>query len=429
MGGLPSGRAIGLASRLEGSDTRSGMARPGTPSSRRLSASQLASEASAPRELVDELVLAGAIRPDSEGTHDADDVPRVRLANALTSGGIAVDDLMHEIRIGRMPFDQIPRMGINPQPTGRTFGAFAASLGDHAADLPGIYAAFGLALPPPETAMREDEEEAVAAFLEVWGMVDDRPEVFQRAARIVGEGIRHVVLGTLDLVDELGGSPPQRLARGLSVEDAIRPTVQQAPTMNKLLVWLRERHTENEVFGRIVAFTEASLARSGRTPARTVDPPAIAFVDLTGYTERTARGGDEGAARDATVLQAIAQSAASGHGGRVVKLLGDGVMMRFGSARDAVRAVREVMGRIVESGLPAAHAGIAAGPLVVRDGDVFGHTVNLAARIAAHSTSGVLLVAWDVTDSLTASEIEWEEADQAQLKGIGEPVRLARVLI
>jgi hypothetical protein len=94
---------------------------------------------------IDELVAAGAIYRADDGTHERDDIARVRLAHALVSGGIGVEDLMHEIRGGRMPYAEIPRFGITPAATGRTYAEFAASLGDErAAQLPALYAAFGL---------------------------------------------------------------------------------------------------------------------------------------------------------------------------------------------------------------------------------------------------------------------------------------------
>ena len=163
-------------------------------------------------------------------------------------------------------------------------------------------------------------------------------------------------------------------------------------------------------------------------PPRQVDPPAIAFVDLSGFTERTAKAGDELAAQDATTLQGLAQAAAAAHHGRVVKLLGDGVMLRFNNARDAVIAVRELMAAITAHGLPPAHSGIASGRLVVRDGDVYGHTVNLAARIAAHGVAGEMLVSAATAESLTGTGLILEDAGQVVLKGIPEPVGLVRIL-
>jgi adenylate cyclase len=396
----------------------------------RLTPDQLAFEASAPLGLVDELVEAGAIERAPDGTHEPGDIARVKLAHALASGGISVEDLMHEVRSGRMPYRDIPRFGITPRATGRTQAEFAGSLGkERAAQIPTLYAAFGLGVPPPETAMREDEEQALTEFLAIWAMVDDRPEVMLRAARIVGEGIRRIVLATVDLIDEFEGSPPARLRRGMDVEEALAPSVRQAEMMNALLAWLRERHMEHEVYDRIVASTEASLASAGRLPVPPADPPAIAFVDMTAFTMRTATSGDELAAHEAATLQVLAHDVVADHHGRVVKALGDGVMLRFESVVPAVLAVRDLMSRLIEAGMPPAHSGVAAGSFVVRDGDVYGHVVNLASRLSGKAAAGELLVARDSADALRDAGIEWRDGGVVPVKGIDRPIAVVRVAV
>src|SRR4029078_10350677 len=119
-----------------------------------------------------------------------------------------------------MPFSEIPRMGIIPEATGRTFAEFAATFGAQGALLPDLYVAFGLGEPSPETAMRDHEEAALTAFLTVWSMVDERPELLLRAARIAGEGMRNLTAGTTDLFDEFGGPTPHELPQGLCLAGA-----------------------------------------------------------------------------------------------------------------------------------------------------------------------------------------------------------------
>jgi adenylate cyclase len=275
--------------------------------------------------------------------------------------------------------------------------------------------------------MRRDEEEVIAGFLEVWALVEDREDVYVRAARIAGDGIRRLDLATLDLFDELGGAPPPRLRRGLPLEEAVLPSHLISTVTEQLFVWLHRRHTENEVFERIVDRLEQTLAGAGRRERQRVEPPAVAFVDLTGYTQLAASAGDHDAVRAATLLHSLALDAARVHNGRVVKLLGDGVVLRYPSAREAVSSVAALMREIARAGLPPAHAGIAAGPIIARDGDIYGHTVNLAARIASHASAGELLVHTDISESVKEEGFEQEDAGEASLKGIVEPVQLSRV--
>ena len=296
-------------------------------------------------------------------------------------------------------------------------------LASEAPTCPGIYAALGLAPLMPDTVMRQDAERVIADFLELWDLVDDRPEVFLRAARIAGDGVRRIQGATQDLFDELGGPPGYQIAKGKSPGESMRPALLLGPVLAELMVWLQARHQEHEVFGRIVTYVEETLIQAGRV-YRGGQLPAIAFIDLTGYTEMTALAGDERAAQSATMLQVLAELAVRGHRGRVVKLLGDGVMLQFASMIDAIDSVRDLMASIAAAGLPPAHAGIASGSVVVRDGDVYGYTVNLAARIASHAGSGELLIAANGVDGSAGEPLELVDVGSATLKGIAHPVPL-----
>jgi adenylate cyclase len=395
---------------------------------RHLTPDELALEAGVARQYVDELAAAGAIERDRDGNHHADDVRRVRLAWALRQGGIGGDDLLWAMATGLLPLDQVSRTWPTPGPMSSTFRSFTSSLGERGSLLPSVYAAFGLASPGEDSVVGNDEEALVRAFIETWTMVDEQPDAVIRAARIAGEGVRRIQEATLDLFDEYGGSPPQRMQRGLSVEDANRPSMAMIAVMSELLPWLLNRHSEDEVFRRIVAYIEARAAEAGRVAPRDAVEPAIAFVDLAGYTQLTQAAGDQEAAAIAARLQDLAMSSARGHGGRLVKLLGDGVMLRFGSPVEAVRGVLGLMDAIDAAGLPPAHAGIASGPVIVRDADVYGHTVNLAARIAGHAPSGLLLVTADLGPALAAERLAVVDAGRARLKGMSDEVAMLEVV-
>jgi adenylate cyclase len=79
-----------------------------------------------------------------------------------------------------------------------------------------------------------------------------------------------------------------------------------------------------------------------------------------------------------------------------------------------------------EAGLPAAHAGVHAGPIVERDGDVFGTTVNIAARIAGHAPAGTILVSEPVIHGCPELREQFEPLGEVTVKGIAEPIQLCR---
>jgi adenylate cyclase len=152
-----------------------------------------------------------------------------------------------------------------------------------------------------------------------------------------------------------------------------------------------------------------SHARGAMTPLATETPAAGTFVfaDLAGYTALTVRWGDEIAAEVAIALADAARRLAAEHGGRLVKSMGDSVMVRTATPAAGVR-----LGIDLSQAAPAlrARVGIHTGPAVERNGDYFGLAVNLAARLAAQAAPGEVLV----------SEPAWRAAG---MRGCGAPAR------
>jgi class 3 adenylate cyclase len=109
------------------------------------------------------------------------------------------------------------------------------------------------------------------------------------------------------------------------------------------------------------------------------------------------------------------------HAGTPVKWLGDGVMVHFRQAGQAVRATLEMVDAAPVIGLPA-HAGIAAGPVVMQDGDYFGRAVNLASRMSGAATAGQTLVTRAVVDLADDPALTFREVGPVELKGFAEPV-------
>jgi class 3 adenylate cyclase len=112
------------------------------------------------------------------------------------------------------------------------------------------------------------------------------------------------------------------------------------------------------------------------------------------------------------------------HGGVPVKWLGDGVMVHFRDPAGAVLAALRMVEQLPPAGLPPAHVGVAAGPVVVQGGDYFGRTVNLAARIAAHASAGQVLVGEQVAATVPPQGVTFVELGLVQLQGFSRPVRV-----
>ena len=123
-------------------------------------------------------------------------------------------------------------------------------------------------------------------------------------------------------------------------------------------------------------------------------------------------------------LAELVSEVAAGHRGSVVKLLGDGVYLHFRDPADAVRASLEVVARTGSRGLPPAHVGANAGPMLYDEGDYFGRTVNLAARIASQAGSGQVYVGPALAETVVEDGFRLVAAGDFELKGIARPVTL-----
>jgi adenylate cyclase len=162
---------------------------------------------------------------------------------------------------------------------------------------------------------------------------------------------------------------------------------------------------------------ENELVRAG-VYTRIERPPAICFLDITGYTRLTQERGDDVAAHLADELARLVQRTSLQHGGKPVKWLGDGVMFWFRDPGPAVVAALRMVEGLVAAGLPPAHVGLDAGPVVFQQGDYFGQTVNVAARIADFARPGEVLVSHAVTQAAQGQDVAFGDIGSVELKGV-----------
>lgn len=169
------------------------------------------------------------------------------------------------------------------------------------------------------------------------------------------------------------------------------------------------------------------------TAATTVEG-AIAFTDIVGFTEFTALRGDEAALDLLAVQDRIILETIEGHG-RVVKNLGDGLMLWFDDPCVAVRtslALQESFEKeSMDGDMPLwVRIGVHFGHPARRGDDLIGHDVNVAARIVDLAAPGEVLVSEACTMRIAgeAPEIYFEEVGPTVMKGIPEPIPLYRAV-
>jgi adenylate cyclase len=161
---------------------------------------------------------------------------------------------------------------------------------------------------------------------------------------------------------------------------------------------------------------------------------AIVFTDIVGFTEFTALEGDEAALKLLAIQDRVVEDIL-GNDGRVVKSLGDGLLIWFEDPTKAIRASLTLQSRFeeesFEENLPLwVRIGVHFGSPARRGEDLIGHDVNVAARIVALAAPGEVLVSEACTQQVggTASELEFEEVGPVLMKGIPDPVSIYRAV-
>ena len=397
------------------------------------SVTEVAAEASCPEERIRWMTSIGLISPDEAGRYTLGAVLAVKMASALLEAGVPAGSIERAATEGLLSFRRTDEyLPYEPGPrSGRTFAEFQASAGPRAELLPAVYEVLGLPTPDPSAPIHLDEEALFEGFLDAWAMTPDEDSLI-RAGRLMAQGTRAAMLGWMDLQDEQLAEPArERLLRGELEEfpDDVRVAFIKATRLApEMFTWLSARYLEHRSVSGIVEGFERFLASRGLAPIpEPPSPPAIVFVDLSGFTRLTRERGDESAVAAATSLQRHADTTASRHGGRLVKLLGDGAMLRLSDASVGLDAALDLVETMSGEGALSSHAGVHAGPVIERDLDVFGQTVNLASRIADVAGPGEVLASRAVADVAGDGTFGFERMQDAELKGLPGPIALFRV--
>jgi adenylate cyclase len=153
----------------------------------------------------------------------------------------------------------------------------------------------------------------------------------------------------------------------------------------------------------------------------------VVFTDLEGFTRFTAEHGDDEASRLLTSHHRATGPVVRSRGGRVVKRLGDGLLLTFPEPEAAVLACLELVG--VQPEPLRLRAGAHVGDVVVTRDDIIGHTVNVAARVTESAKGGEVLVTTDVRAAVadTLPQVKFSRARPKSFKGLGTNVSVCKV--
>jgi adenylate cyclase len=387
---------------------------------------EVARRAGVDPDYLDRLVELGILTPNAGDEFSPGDVLRARWLQSLERAGVSLEGVAAAVRDGALSFSflDVPAYDRFAGLSGTTFQELSAQTGVPLELLMVVREAVGFAEPGPEDTVREDEL-SVVPLIQLQLAKGFRPVVIERWLRVYGDSLRRIAETEAAWWNsevemallESGMTEGEMLHAQADLGSQMTPLIDQA----LLAIYHgQQEHAWSQVF---VEHVEGALEATGLY--RRLDrPPAMCFLDITGYTRLTEERGDEAAADLAARLAGLVRRSSQEHGGTPVKWLGDGVMLYFREPADAVLAAIEMVEVVGRQGLPPAHVGIHAGPVVFQEGDYFGRTVNLAARIAEYARPGEVLVSQEVVDAADGGPVTFSEVGPVELKGVSGPLRL-----
>ena len=215
--------------------------------------------------------------------------------------------------------------------------------------------------------------------------------------------------------------------------DAHYPWVDDADSVLRPMIEFLTEADDNDA--ELAAAKQGGAVATGAQPA--VASPAgmvtILFTDMEGSTALAQRVGDAAAQEVRRAHNEIVRTALSEQEGSEIKHTGDGIMASFATASAALNCAIAIQRGVAahkkerpDSPL-GVYIGLNAGEPIAEDGDLFGTSVDLAARICGHAEPGQIVVSNVVRELAAGKGFLFSDRGETELRGFEEPVRLYEV--
>jgi adenylate cyclase len=360
-----------------------------------------------------ELEAAGLFDPDAE------DAPQqLALLDYLVSLGATIDELV-SARPGELPLlaSTIALWGDGPR---LTLAEVAAAADVEPALIARTWRAAGFPDPDPDSLIFSERDVEILAVMQA-GIELLGEEVTIQMARVLGAAAARVADASVSafVVNVL----PQALEEdpsGLELARANAASMVMVDGMTRGFDTFVRHHIERGF---------RPLDMSARAEGIDLVRRSVGFVDLVDSTAWTQQLELPALSLALGTFEATASEIVVGHDGRVVKLIGDGLMYITNDPTTATEiALQLVEAFAAHDVLPPLRAGIATGDVLARDGDFSGAVVNLAARAVNVARPSSVLVDPETRAALDAStDYSCRTAGAFKLKGFDRRVRLSRV--
>ena len=374
-------------------------------------------------EQLDHLVELGIVKASEGDRFTPGDVRRAEMVRGLERAGIQVEGLAAAIeqRALTLDFLDAPVYDRFSLLSDVTFQQLSERTGVPINLLTLIREVAGSATPDPTAYVRE-EEMAVADFVAAQIKAGFRPIAIERLLRAQGDSLRRIAETEADWWQSEVIDPAIAAGKDAQEISATDFANEITALSERSLMAIYHAQQAHAWTGNIIGAFEFLMARAG-LHSKLERPPAICFLDITGYTRLTQERGDAAAADLATNLSRVVERTSVHHGGRPIKWLGDGVMFVFPDVGPGVIAALDMADGVTAAGLPPSHVGLHAGPVIFQGGDYYGQTVNVASRIAEYARPGEVLVSQEVVDA-AGGAVAFTEVGPVELKGVAGATHL-----
>jgi adenylate cyclase len=387
---------------------------------------EVARRANVPIEFVRRLPALGALSDDLS-TAVKQELGRVQLLYAWSQAGFPPETIMRLVDQKALAITFLDAPAIQTaERLDRRYEDVAAERGVAEPLVERLHESIGFEPPHPHDRAGEDDL-ALLDVLQLFRSVHVPDEPVVRLFAVYADAVRRLAKAETELYE---ANIEERLrASGMTERELIEFGTKfgnrVSAALERALVVVYRRHRVHGWIEHSVNHVEAALEAEG-IESHVPLPPAICFVDLTGYTRLTEERGDRFAADVAAQLATLVKDISRRRGGNPIRWLGDGGMFHFRDPANAVEAGLDMVEQAPAVGLPPAHIGIHAGPVIFQDGDVYGRIVNLASRLASVAQAGQVVVSEEVVGR--AEGFNFQDMGPVAIKGLGAPMHLFRAV-
>lgn len=325
----------------------------------------------------------------------------------LLAAGASTDDIARAEDEGWLPLLAVDRLLV-PGPARYDVAALAQATHLDEVRVRQLWRALGFPdLPAGVAVFGDDDLHALRRVLQRVGQDQADWNALLRQARVICASMARIATIDADLIaraiEDLRASGASEEEVAASVVEAI-----EWPSLAALLDYVHRVQARAAIWRHLAreSFSDVGIA--------------VGFVDLAGFTRLSVEVDASTLTDIVARWEELAYETTARFAGRVVKTIGDEVMVAGlpeGVARIAAAIVSEAAASPL---LPSARGGCAAGPVIFRDGDYYGPVVNLASRLAELAAPGQVLVSEAMREQLRGVEgLAWGDLGDRAVRGMG----------